>query len=356
MFSGTDDTKVTLRTASEAGAIESTIVTLPDGKTTADYILYELDVGPKLCALTIDRSSSPLATHYVHLPRAYRPLDICAYVQNTGTTGSATSLLIEALCWQNVDELNVQRIGSGAPIPVIVLQPAGERGDITFGSVSLSAANTTAVMRATTYIEQSASFTGSIVSANAADAAAGTGLRTVVITYYDENYSGPFIETVTLNGTTPVSLSASKKYIESIRGVTAGSSGAAVGVITLRNDAAATVGTIAAGARQTDWLHHYVPKGKTCRIMSISHGNSSTATNAGSRMHLRATKLDAANAITREVTGFLAGGGAASQANRIFEAAAAPMVIGPARVEGWVTTSSATTITYFGDFSYLERG
>lgn len=58
---------------------------------------------------------------------------------------------------------------------------------------------------ATSYVQLTSGAAMQVVSASAADAAAGTGARTVLIEGLDANYL-PFSEIVTMNGTTPVSL------------------------------------------------------------------------------------------------------------------------------------------------------
>lgn len=72
----------------------------------------------------------------------------------------------------------------------------------------------------------------SIVSASTADAAAGTGARTVLVTGLDANYLD-VTETVTLNGTTPVNLSAQLLRCNRIEVITAGSGRTNAGDITL---------------------------------------------------------------------------------------------------------------------------
>jgi hypothetical protein len=147
-------------------------------------------------------------------------------------------------------------------------------------------------IRATTYTEQTANFTGSIISASASDAAAGVGARTVKITYYDVTGAGPFTETATLNGTTSVPLVSSNKcFIEKMEVLTNGSTGWNVGDLTLRNDAVATVGIIGRahaitspvnrGDNRTLWGHHYVPAGKTASLYTLTVGTNGNQIGVG---------------------------------------------------------------------------
>lgn len=72
-----------------------------------------------------------------------------------------------------------------------------------------------------------------ILSTSANDAAAGTGARTALISYLDENYNQA-TQTVTLNGTTPVSLAGPILRINAALLVTCGSTETNVGAISIR--------------------------------------------------------------------------------------------------------------------------
>lgn len=73
-----------------------------------------------------------------------------------------------------------------------------------------------------------------VLSSNAADAAAGTGLRTVSIQGLDQNWDR-VSETLTLNGTTPVQSVNTYRRVHTMQGVTAGSGGFNAGTITIRH-------------------------------------------------------------------------------------------------------------------------
>ncbi len=79
-----------------------------------------------------------------------------------------------------------------------------------------------------------------LVSSNAADAAAGTGARTVEVQGLDENFAMQ-TETVTLNGVTPVNTVGSYWIIHRMIVKTAGSGGYNVGTITATAATDATV-------------------------------------------------------------------------------------------------------------------
>lgn len=126
---------------------------------------------------------------------------------------------------------------------------------------------------ATTYIEQSTNAQRSFVSSSAVDFAAGTGARSVRLTYYDQTLTGPFTEDVTLNGLTPVNtVGTNICYIESIEVLTVGAQLGNVGTISLKAAVAgggATIGSIAPGDNRTQWAHHYIGVGRAARISNL---------------------------------------------------------------------------------------
>jgi len=129
------------------------------------------------------------------------------------------------------------------------------------------------IMRATAYAQPSTNAQRSLLSSNADDTSAGTGARTIKITYYDQTLAGPFYEIASLNGVTPVNTVASNIcFIEKIEVNTVGNQLSNVGTITLKAAVAGggiTIGTIAAGDGVTYWCHHYVGTNKICRVISV---------------------------------------------------------------------------------------
>jgi hypothetical protein len=149
----------------------------------------------------------------------------------------------------------------GTPVPTVI-----------DGYVSTSGSSSTRVM-ATTYTEQSSNAQRSLVSSSANDAAAGTGARSVRLTYYDQALAGPFTEDVTMNGTTPVNTVASNIcFIERIEVLTVGANGSNAGTISLKATTAgggATVGSISTDDNETNWCHHYIGAGRNMKLESI---------------------------------------------------------------------------------------
>lgn len=295
---------------------------------------------------------------------------ISAYVSGTASitwnAGSGTNLMGERITDGTNGPVAV-KAASIAPVatdPALVVvispnqqaiavttSPATSTPGLSAGDVALSSATTSAIRR-TAYTEQAANFVGSIISSNAADAAAGTGARTVQIYWVSLDGLSSGVETATLNGTTSVPLvTATKCFIERMEVATAGSGGVPAGTITLRNAAVATVGTIAAGDNSTFWAHHYVVSGKTCNITSAFHGNNSTVSGGTSLAIIRSRPFGA-NTVEEQVSDFIGVGGAMNPFSRNYGSVI--QITGPARVVMYVTSTSATSITYRGSFDYYD--
>jgi hypothetical protein len=162
-------------------------------------------------------------------------------------------------------------------------KPLTPKASTTLGYTT-STGSALTVIRATAYTEQTTNAQRSLTSSSANDTSAGTGARTVTITYYDQNLLGPFTETVTMNGTANVNtVSTIICFIERIEVTTVGSQLSNVGTITLKAAAAGggvTIGTIPAGDGVTNWCHHYVGTGKTMSLVSVIGSIKGTANGA----------------------------------------------------------------------------
>jgi hypothetical protein len=224
---------------------------------------------------------------------------------------------------------------------------------IATGTVTTTA-TTNVPIRASTYNEPAANAQRSISSANAADAAAGTGARQVQITYYDVTGAGPFTETVTLNGVTPVNTAnVNICFIEKLVVVSVGSGSVNAGILTLFNAITGGGGTLAtmnAGDNQTLWAQHYVATGKTCNITSISGNNSNTSN--GTVMTIKAKPLTGTGP-ERQVSDFVRGGGGGIQATRSYGITI--QVTGPARVLLYGAPEGTPSITSRGSFDFYDQ-
>lgn len=222
-----------------------------------------------------------------------------------------------------------------------------------------TAAVTEAAVEATAYTEQTSGAQRSLKSSSVNDTAAGTGARQVRITYFTldalGNVLGPFTETVTLNGTTAVpTVGLNIALIEKMEIVAAGSGGVAAGTITMTVDnagAGATIGTIAAGARQTLWAHHYVASKKQCKVTDfcVSGGDPAAAT-----FSVRSAGY-VAGAVSPEleVTGGV-GANNANGAGRELVYSAPGLIIGPARLRAYVTPANVNAQTSNASFGFVD--
>lgn len=238
----------------------------------------------------------------------------------------------------------------------LVTAPAGSTvaNGFAYGTVTTSAV-TNVPVRATTFVEQASNAQRSIASASANDAAAGTGARTVRLTYYTATFTGPFTEDLTLNGTTGVNTVATNIcYVEKIQVLTAGSGGVTAGIVSLYAAVAkggGAIGTIAAGDNQTFWAHHYVPTGKTAYVTGMT-GNNNNSSNQ-TLFTIWAQDLSVANAAQRQISDSASEGGASSQSVRIFSTAI--LVPGPARIVLYAQPGGTPSIINRGSFDFYEQ-
>jgi hypothetical protein len=220
------------------------------------------------------------------------------------------------------------------------------------GSVATSAATVVSV-RATTYTEPPSAQQMRLVSSSALDTAAGTGCRSVRVTYYDNTMTGPLTEVVTLNGTTAVNMVATTvRFIEKLEAVLVGSGGTNAGIISIQNTAGSTTfGTIAATDGQTFWAHHYVATGKVCCVNRVSFGASTSATSPGGSLILRTIPSLTANAYELQLGNALRV--APTQSQQVLDAAVPP-VSGPARLTLYFRPDGVLATTVLAGFSFYE--
>lgn len=277
-----------------------------------------------------------------------------AQVRTSGEQPRDTALPTNAQLVGGSDGTNIRAVATDELGRLIVSGIPSNSG-FSFGTVATSA-TTQVVVRATKYTQPATSAQRSIASASANDKAAGTGARTVRITYYTGTFTGPFTETLTMNGTTPVNTVATDiQYIEQIDVVTAGSGGVNAGIITLYNATAGgggAIGTIAAGSNQTFWCHHYVATGETAYITGMSVSHNGTTVGSGGVFILRSIDLATANAIENQVSDFVRLYGQASTSTRNY---GSPIIVpGPARITAYVTPETSSATTYRAAFDFFE--
>lgn len=242
------------------------------------------------------------------------------------------------------------------PILGSVFNPAVDIANGILGGTSslqagtlASAATSIQAIRATTYTEQSANNNFEVVSSSANDASAGTGTRTLLVTYYRGDGSGPFTATVTMNGTTAVAIGdTNARFIEKLESLTVGSNGTNVGTITIRlNGAGATVGTIAAGDGRTFWAHHYVALNKTCFLRALNAGSLTIST----AVFLRKIAMLTANAFEEQITTRLRASSTGNMAQVFYENL---WVAGPARITAYAAPDVVTAGTISAEIDFYE--
>lgn len=246
-----------------------------------------------------------------------------------------------------VDALGI--LGVASPGHSIAQGSAAGLNGLIAGYIATSATTIVAV-RGTAYTEPTAAAQVELVSSSSSDSAAGTGARTVKVTYYDGLMDGPFTETVTMNGTTAVATVATDiRFIEKMETLTVGSNGTNVGTITIRHLSDSPVyGTIAASDGITFWAHHYVPSGKKCFITRLVAGTQG----ASGSVFIRVARPLTANSFEKQVTSRYRV--VTAQPSQIYDLEPQFWVEGPARVTVYLQPDAVTANTCHVGFAFYE--
>ncbi len=150
-----------------------------------------------------------------------------------------------------------------------------------FGRNAATATGDAIWASSTAYNEPATCELCNVVSSDVNDTAAGTGARTISITGINELYN-IVTETLTLNGTTPVSTVNKYCNIHRAYVLTAGSGGTAAGNITITSTAAGTpaIAYIALGYNQTQSTVYMVPTGYTAYVNLPNVSGQNTTANS----------------------------------------------------------------------------
>jgi len=160
----------------------------------------------------------------------------------------------------------------------------GTRTSVTAGVASIVWEGTNPTYTYLTSAEQL-----QVVSSDAADASAGTGIRTLTLEGLDSSFN-PLSETVTMNGVTQVTTTNSFIRVFRAYGATSGTSATNVGNITITNNAGTnTLVYIPAGDGQTLIAMWTVPLGQELHITKLTF---STSSNKGARISLFVRELN----------------------------------------------------------------
>lgn len=240
----------------------------------------------------------------------------------------------------------------------IIVAPAGASSTtsgFSDGQVVL-ATTTQSVIFSTTYTEQSSNAQRSIVSSSASDASAGTGARTVQISYYSLSagvITGPFTETITMNGTSAVNtVSTTICYVEKIIVLTVGSNTSNVGTLSLKAATAgggATVWSIAVGVNKTYGSQHYVPNGKTAYITGIVGGIKGADTTS---IVLSTVDPTSASAAQIQISDTIR---VPSSGQTIRTYGTPIQVAGPSHIQAYALPDSSSSRTYYASFDFYEQ-
>jgi hypothetical protein len=286
-------------------------------------------------------------------------------LDDTGTTDATENNIAPVRITPKRAMHTNMRDASGAEIgtagnPFVVSSQAGVSVNGFRDGRTTSSAATPAPCHFTAYTEPTSAGQRSIASASASDAAAGTGARTIKITYYKNNagtVTGPFYETLTLNGTTGVNTVASDiYYIEQMEVLTVGSGGTNAGIITIYtqiNKGGTAIGTIAASEGHTEWAKHYTPTGKTCYITAVYVALGGGGATSGG-VQIKTLDLSLANAYDNPLTEFVRSQIPSSSTNVRQYSSAIP-VVGPARIVLWINPDGTNNLTWYGSFDYYEK-
>jgi len=217
---------------------------------------------------------------------------------------------------------------------------------------------------ATAYTEPTSGAQRSFKSSSVNDAAAGTGARKVKVTYYNlvtntdgsQTITGPFNETVALNGTTAVAtVSTTIALIESIVVVSAGSGGVADGTITLYvNNAGGggTITTLASGDTTTHLGVHYVPSNRQCEVTDLR----AFCDNASAPGLVWITKINYPLAVEQTIRGpFPCSGAQAQIPGATFADSPHHIYSGPARIRMQVQPGDTSSTNTYAEFGYIDR-
>jgi hypothetical protein len=279
-----------------------------------------------------------------------------AGTQVQGLVASGSTVQGNPVFVAGVDNTGVERAVLTDTLGRIITAPAGAATTYgeAFANIALNAIVSNTFVSKTTYTEQTGSaVVRAVVSTSTADVnATGTGAWQVTITYYDQNYNGPFTETVNLNGTTRVAtVSTTMCFIEKMQIAKVGSGGVTAGTISLligNYTGASTLWSITAGDNQTFAAHHYTPAGKTTYITGMGAG-----INGGGASFFLKTRASGSNSPEIQVTELLREAPQAATTQRIYNTPI--QAAGPGRIRCYLNTEANTSLDYRGSFDFYDQ-
>ena len=183
-----------------------------------------------------------------------------------------------------------------SPIEIARGSVSGAESFSSYGELTTSGAVTDHVIwpvtgTANLAVPSSSGIQITVVSDSADDADGGTGIRSVRIIYLDGSLNEQ-TETITLNGTTPVTTQATNvRFIQCMHMLTYGSQKQAAGNISATHDGT-TYSYIKSGQRRCSSSLRRVPNGKICIVRSVYGSSISGTSDARAQIRFVATYLD----------------------------------------------------------------
>jgi len=136
-FTGTDNTKANFVTSSASEDLETTVVTIPNGETTATYHTYLIAVFPTECYLIIDNTR--VATHTRHIPGPYDVMSLTAGIGNYGVVAGSSTVTVDVSYFCNFNHISVSPVSQQTGIYEVV---AAHPNSSASSSVVAAVANT----------------------------------------------------------------------------------------------------------------------------------------------------------------------------------------------------------------------
>jgi hypothetical protein len=229
---------------------------------------------------------------------------------------------------------------------------SGGLGGRSFGQVATAVALSTVVMTPSwsDFISAGSCY---VKSSSANDnSAAISGAKAVKITFYDGSMNGPYTETVSLNGTTPVAMVATNvRFVEKGEIVTFGPAApqTTAGIISLSSTSGGSYTSLIGSSSSRSYLaSHHVRAGKTCYITSFS--GSTTVTAGTFLMFARYPLSSTINASTQLAESFRVTTAVQKDTRFIV-----PIVVtGPAFITVYIVPDATTASTYYCGFDWVE--
>ncbi len=204
------------------------------------------------------------------------------------------------------------------------------------------------------YTYTGSNVTGYIQSSSSSDSISGTGCQKLSITYFKADGSGPFTDTVNMQGTTGFYSPSTVAFIQSLACSQVGSSKVNLGTILFSNlSPLSTMASINANESETQYAHHFVPVGKTAYITDFSFGSTSTTAARSGVFSLKKMSIPLSSNAALNLTGTMRFHGTSDTDKLEFKS---PIkVVGPAVIFTQVTPDASTADSWFSFIGGYEQ-